>query len=125
MNAPLSIPSLEKLPRLETLGNGMFGTTYLTEWNGKKYALKIQKILPKQKRKSLRYSLWREIDLFEYINTLPLDKQFFFMKLHAYKIINNCVHKQDYPYPVNFRDKKDKFAMELYALKKSKVCVYF
>ena len=44
---------LTKCKKIKKLGTGMFGTTYLITDNGKKYALKIQKILPVHVKKNL------------------------------------------------------------------------
>lgn len=38
-----------KVKTIKKLGSGMFGTTYLVKYQNKKYALKIQKILPENK----------------------------------------------------------------------------
>jgi RIO-like serine/threonine protein kinase len=44
------------------LGIGMNGTVYLAkDSNNNKYALKIQKIFPKEVKKDLSQRLWREI----------------------------------------------------------------
>ena len=45
-------------------------------------------------KKSFQYELWREIDLYKYINTLNDNDIKFFTKLYDYKIYNNCKHKQ-------------------------------
>jgi serine/threonine protein kinase len=48
---------------LKKLGNGVFGTTYLikNKSDGKKYALKRQKILNSEVEKSTKSKIWREI----------------------------------------------------------------
>jgi serine/threonine protein kinase len=102
------------------LGRGMIGTTYRCT---KKHALKIQHILPSDRIRSFKHSLWREIDLYEYINTLSISDQSFFTKLYKYEIINNCPHKQrDY---IDMSDTKDPLVKTLTRLNKSQWCVQF
>lgn len=55
---------------LKKLGAGVFGTTYLAKYENEQYALKIQHILKKDIKKSFKSALWREIDLFKYIDKL-------------------------------------------------------
>ena len=99
------------------LGTGMFGTTYLAKYNNEKYALKIQHILPSDRNKSYKKELWRELDLYEYINTLKPYQQIFFTKLYQYEIIDNCTHKQVRSFKIN--NKKDGFAIKLSKLDNS------
>jgi serine/threonine protein kinase len=79
---------------IDTLGFGEIGTTYLAEYKNKKYALKIQHILEEDRFKDFSHEMWREIDLYEYINKLDKEEQIFFTKLYGYEIYNNCTHKQ-------------------------------
>ena len=109
----------------EKLGVGMFGTTYLAKLKSKTYALKIQHILEKEKIKDFKNSLWRELDLYEYIGTLNASSQVFFTKLYGYKIYGNCTHVQSRPWVVNTKDKKDKFAQKIKKLDKSEWCVKY
>ena len=46
---------------INTLGTGMYGTTYLAKYNNDNYALKIQHILPSDRNKSYKKGLWREL----------------------------------------------------------------
>jgi hypothetical protein len=82
---------------LKKLGAGMLGTVYLVKYNNDNYALKIQKIIEDVKIQNYRYSLWREIDFYNYINSLNSSEQLFFSKLYDYRIINNCKHIQIRP----------------------------
>lgn len=103
----------------EVIGTGMFGTTYLVEKNGKKYALKRQHIHPYSKRKNYAYPIWRELDLFKFINTLESDKQRFFTKMHGFEIYDDCKHVQHRPRnPIG-----SNFINYLSALDKSPWCV--
>ena len=108
---------------VKTLGSGMLGTTYLAKYNDNNYALKIQNILPSDKNKSYKKSLWRELDLYDYINNLQPPQQKFFTKLYSYEIIDDCDHKQIRPYKIDLNNKKDKFAIHLSKLDKSDWCV--
>lgn len=65
---------------IETIGSGMYGTLYLVKYENEKYALKIQKILPNDKIKNHESKVWREIDLYNYINKLELKNQCFLLK---------------------------------------------
>ena len=91
---------------IKTLGAGMLGTTYLAKYNDNNYALKIQNILPSDKNKSYKKSLWCELDLYDYINNLKPLQQKFFTKLYDYEIIDDCDHKQIRPYKIDLNDKK-------------------
>ena len=98
---------------IKKLGIGAYGTTYLCNYKRKQYALKVQHILETDKIKDYKNELWREIDLYEYINTLPKKDQRFFTKLYGYVIYNGCTHKQIRTFTPNFDDKKNKFAQHL------------
>jgi hypothetical protein len=90
------------------LGSGLYGTTYLVDYKKKFYALKIQHILPKDRIKNYKNALWRELDLYDYIDKLKPKQQMFFTKLYGYEIINNCNHKQIRDHKI-----KDKKLLEL------------
>jgi hypothetical protein len=108
---------------VKKLGVGMIGTTYLVKYNGNNYALKIQNILTSEKNKSYKNSLWREIDLYDYINNLQPKQQKFFTKLYGYEIINDCKHKQIRPYKFDLNNIEDKSVMHLLKLDKSNLCI--
>lgn len=79
---------------LKKLGAGMYGTVYLVEKNGKKYALKIEHILEKDVKKNTHSPVWREIDFCENLaNKYPEQ----FVQLKEYDIIDKCKHDQQYP----------------------------
>jgi serine/threonine protein kinase len=88
---------LTNIKVIKELGTGMYATTYLVDYKGKKYALKKQKILAGNRNRSSRSITWREIFFFEYVNKMPLDTQKFFCKLYAFKIEDNCKHTQIRP----------------------------
>lgn len=110
---------------IKKLGTGMFGTTYLCNYENKKYALKIEHILEENKKKDFNNQMWREIDLYKYIDTMPKKDQIFFTRLHAYEIYDNCTHKQIRPFPINMDDIKNEFAQKLKKLDNSTWCVKY
>ena len=69
---------------VKQLGNGMSGTVYLTTFENKNYALKIQHILTEKLIPGS--SDWREIVFSEKFGNKYPDQ---FMKLYTYDIINN------------------------------------
>ena len=77
---------------IKKLNTGIYGTTYLCDYKKKQYALKIQHIL--STKKDYNNEMWREIDVFKYIDTLTKNEQLFFTKLYGYRIYDNCKHKQ-------------------------------
>ena len=108
------------LEKIKVLGTGMFGTTYLTIIDGKKYALKTQHILPVHRKKNYKYELWRELDLYKYIDKLSNNDKKFFTQLHSYNIYNNCKHKQKRPFKLK---KEGSFFEEMTKLDKSSWCI--
>jgi hypothetical protein len=88
---------LTKIKVIKELGTGMYATTFLVEYKGKKYALKKQKILAGNRNRSSRSITWREIFFFEYVNKMPPETQKFFCKLYGFKIEDNCTHNQKRP----------------------------
>lgn len=111
-----------KIEIINELGAGMIGTTYLAKYKGKNYALKIQHILPEQKKKSFKSDLWREYDFYGYINTLSQAEQGFFTKLYHMQIYDNCTHIQKRPYPI---PKAGAFAERMRKLDESTWCVKY
>lgn len=110
-----------KIEIINELGAGMIGTTYLAKYNGKNYALKIQHILPEQRKKSFKSEVWREYDFYKYINTLPAAKQRFFTKLYHMEIYDNCTHVQR----SNYIRKEGTFADRMRKLGESSWCVKY
>ena len=91
---PFGDINVSELKVIRKLGAGDLGTTYLVEYHGKQFAQKIQHILPKDIHKNYKSDLWRELDLYKYINTLSPEEQQFFTRLHGVKIFDNCTHNQ-------------------------------
>lgn len=113
---------ITKLKLIKELGAGVFGTAYLVNKDNQKYALKIQHILPKYRNKSYNYELWRELDFFEFIDTLNNNDSKFFMKLYIYNIHNKCSHKQIRNFNL---DNKDTWHRFLEKLDKSEWCISY
>jgi serine/threonine protein kinase len=77
---------LSKIKVIKKLGTGMFGTVYLIEYENKKYAMKVQKILEEEKIKNIKYPIWRELLFYRDVDKMPQESQKFFCHLHGYKI---------------------------------------
>ena len=75
-----------KIKVVKKLGAGMWGTVYLIDYENKKYAMKVQKILEEEKTQNPKYPIWRELLFFNDVNKMPRDAQKFFCRLHGYKI---------------------------------------
>ena len=75
-----------KIKIVKKLGAGMWGTVYLIDYENKKYAMKVQKILEEEKTQNPKFPIWRELLFFNDVNKMPRDAQKFFCRLHGYKI---------------------------------------
>ena len=115
--------NFDQIKIIKKLGAGMLGTTYLVENNNKKYAMKVQHILEEETTKNYKYELWREFDLYKYIDKLSKEDQVFFTKLYGYTIYSDCNHKQIRPYQVDMKNPKDEFAKRLKKLDESEWCI--
>lgn len=117
--------NFENIKIIKKLNAGMLGTTYLCKYKEKTYAMKIQHILEKDQNKDYNNEMWREMDLYKYIDNMPKKEQLFFTKLYGYEIFNNCTHKQIRPFEVDFNDTKNEFAQKLKKLDESDWCVKY
>ncbi len=85
---------IKNIKTTKFLGKGMFGSVFLAKDRKdkkKKYALKIEHILPKDIKRNFRSPLWREIDFAKFMGKkYPLH----FMKLYTYKI-QKCDYQHD------------------------------
>jgi len=115
----------DKIKTLKTLGSGMYGTTYLAKYQNKKYALKIQKILPEHRTKNFKNDMWRELDLYRFIDKLEKKDQVFFTKLYAYHFYDNCDYQPNRPVKIDLNDTKNEFAQKLKKLDESEWCVKY
>jgi hypothetical protein len=84
----------DKCKIIKKIGHGVFGITYMVKHKNKKYAMKIQKILKYDLKKSTDINIWREIYFAKQMSKYP-DQ---FAELYCYKIINQCIHLQPKPY---------------------------
>ena len=100
--------NIDRYKIVEKLGNGVNGTVYKVSYKGKYYALKIEKILAKERKMDTKYDIWRAIEFGKnYANKHP-DR---FMQLITYDIIDNCQHDQKYPFSISVlgNARKNKF----------------
>jgi serine/threonine protein kinase len=75
-----------KIKVIKKLGAGMWGTVYLIDYENKKYAMKVQKILEEEKAQNPKFPIWRELLFFNDVNKMPQESRKFFCKLHGFKI---------------------------------------
>lgn len=75
-----------KIKVIKKLGAGMWGTVYLIDYENKKYAMKVQKILEEEKSRNPKFPIWRELLFFNNVNKMPRESQKYFCRLHGYKI---------------------------------------
>ena len=111
-----------KIKVIKTLGAGMYATVFLIEYDGKKYAMKKQKILEGNRNRSSRSIIWREMFFYEYVNKMPLDTQKFFCKLYDFKIEDNCTHNQIRPKNIQ---KNADLKAKMDEINKSNICANF
>jgi serine/threonine protein kinase len=111
-----------KIKIIKKLGAGMFGTVYLIEYDNKQYAMKIQKILELEKIPDYKHTIWREIFFYKDVKKMPKESKKFFCRMYAYKILDNCKHKQ-----VRSKDiaKNSIFAKKYYEMNASNICAIF
>ena len=102
--------NFDEVKTIKKIGAGMYGTTYLASYNNKQYTLKIQHILSKDRVESYKNEMWREIDLYQYINKLKPDEQQFFVKLYGYQIYDNCNHIQERSFKLS--DENSSFSLK-------------
>ena len=111
---------MNKYNIIRELGKGFYGTTYEIEYLNKRFALKKQKILESDVKRSLKSKIWRELDFYQWINKLSKTDQIFFMKLYEFKIEEKCEFKQEYTEIKKIEINKN---VELKELDKSKYCL--
>ena len=101
--------NFDNIKIIKTIGTGFAGTVYLCKYEGKLYALKIQHILEKDKTNINYPDMWREVDLYNFINNMKAKDQVFFTKLYEFKIYDNCKHEQKRPFEIEDQGKLEKF----------------
>lgn len=96
--------------RHKELGKGLFGTVYSATCDGKKYALKIEKVLKKDINDK-NSNIWCDI-LFAQKLASKYPQQF--MQMYDYKFTNDCEHVQKYTKNIkDFNPKLQKWIKQL------------
>ena len=113
---------ISKIKVIKKLGTGMLGTVYLIEYYNNQYAMKIQKILEEEKTQHVKFPIWRELFFYKDVNKMSLENQKFFCKLYAYKIFDNCKHKQKRSKEV---PKNSMFVKRFQEMNASNICIVF
>lgn len=112
---------ISELKRIKKLGAGMFGITYLvSDKKGKPYAMKIQKILEENRKSDFKHEFYRELDLYKFIDKLPVSEQKFFTKLYHYEITDKIKHDQSKERPFEPLKENKEFIEKLKKLDESK-----
>jgi len=86
--------NFEEIEIIKEIGAGVNGTTYLVKYKNKDYAMKIQHILDEDRIVDFNKALWRELEPYNYIETLKKEDQYFFARLYGYNIYDQCKHIQ-------------------------------
>ncbi len=86
--------NFDEIEIIKEIGAGVFGTTYLVNYKNKEYALKIQHILNEDREQDFNKTLWRELEPYNYFETLKKEDQSFFLRLYGYNIYDQCKHIQ-------------------------------
>ena len=89
--------TINKYKIIKKIKSGGQGSVFLTKYNNKKYALKIEKIIEKDITKNLGSIYWREIEFTTYMNKKYPN---LFLKLYAHDIVNNYNFSLDNPYKI-------------------------
>jgi len=97
--------TINKYKIIKKIKSGGQGSVFLTKYNNKKYALKIEKIIEKDITKNLSSIYWREIEFTTYMNKKYPN---LFLKLYAHDIVNNYNFTLDNPYNIEYIDKLNK-----------------
>ena len=120
-NTTIKKTLLDEVTLGKQLGKGMMGTVFLAhDKNENKYAYKIERILPKDVKKTFKSSYWRENDFAETLANKHPDQ---FMVLYDSKIEDKCKHNQDFS-DMSFKMKDLPKSQQNYykKLKTSKYC---
>ena len=111
----------DKIEIGKKLGSGAWGDVFLADYNGNKYALKKEKILP---RFVTTFSDSMEMKFYRYINKLPKNEQKYFIKLYGWRIYK-CDYIHEIPIFLLERAKDPKWAKLIEKYKKSPYCAEY
>ena len=85
---------LNKLYKIKVLRTDILYTNYLVLDNDKEFCLKIQKILPEEVKFDYKFKIWREVNLYNYLNTLNKNDKTFFTNLHSFEFCKDYKNKK-------------------------------
>ena len=109
---------MEKIKVIKKLSDGLYGSTYIVTKNNKKILMRTRKVLSEELEKSYQSEIWRELDVYQYINSLSKNESCFFTRLIDYSIKGECQsNKEKISFMFNNQEKK------LSKLINSKLCV--
>jgi serine/threonine protein kinase len=85
---------IDELTIGKILGSGAYGHTYLAIKGDKKYAMKVEKIIPSHTKYDIKLPVWREIEFAKKFGEKYPDQ---FMKLYDYRIVKDSENVNHLP----------------------------
>ena len=82
---------IEDIKVVKFLASGTMGSVYLCTHKGKSYVLKIQQVAKNLFNTAYNDEIWREIDLYRYIDNMDKKDQSFFNRMYEYKVYNSHI----------------------------------
>lgn len=79
--------NIDNVKKIKLLGTGAHGNVYLTEYNGQKYALKMEHIIENDENDDLSSPYLREI---KFCKDVANKNPEFFMQMYGHDILDNC-----------------------------------
>ena len=101
-------------------GDGVLLVAYLVEYKGEKLILRIQKILPTDRKKNFLGDIWRAIDFQDFVKSRPAQDQRFFNITRKYQVTSALGYFDDVKLDIS--GTKD-YIEHIKALQKSEWCL--
>lgn len=109
---------MEQIKVIKKLSDGLYGSTYIVTKNNKKILMRTRKVLLEELEKSYKSEIWRDLDIYQYINSLSKNESCFFTRLIDYNIKGECQsNKEKLSFMFNNQEKK------LSKIHNSKLCI--